>query len=258
MARRPSPSSDDAPTEKIDRSVTAVERTLTILDAFLQHPGPMKLRDIEAATGLFHSVILRYLISFERRRYIHRRPDGAYQLGSRIHQLGQAFERSFDLSVYVQPVLERLSAHSGESVSFYVAEDGKRVCLYRHEPVQTLKVSMSATTLLLPMDMTSTARVLFEFGARPAWREHPADLLVRKSSGIHDPWTASISTPVFNGDQQLVGALTISGPHFRFDIHNADMQRFLLDQAVALSAQLGCLEDVPAFSPARDPIQADT
>lgn len=246
MLPRTSPVKDKTAPEKIDRSVTAAERTLAIIDAFLLSPGPMKLKDIEAATGLFHSVILRYLISLERRRYVHRRPDGSYQLGSRLRQLGQAFEHTFDLAVYLQPVLELISSHSGETVSFYVEEDGKRVCLYRHESAQTLKVSTRAG-VPLPLDETSTGQVLWEFGRTPGWQAHAVDSLVRKSSGIYDTWTASISTPVFGADNQLLGALTISGPHFRFDIENRETHRFLLQQAIALSVQLGC--SAPAPSP---------
>lgn len=46
-----------------DRSVAAAERTLAILDAFAGASRSMSLGDLEQATGLFKSVILRYMIS---------------------------------------------------------------------------------------------------------------------------------------------------------------------------------------------------
>jgi DNA-binding IclR family transcriptional regulator len=45
---------------------------------------------------------------------------------------------------------------------------------------------------------------------------------------------------VLGQDNQLVGALTISGPKLRFDCQDAGVRRFLLEQAVNLAAQLGC------------------
>ncbi|ALM83465.1 IclR family transcriptional regulator [Bordetella sp. N] len=237
MKRTPAPSKE-ATDEKADRSVLAVERTLSILDVFIGHQGPMKLRDIEEATGLFHSVILRYMITLERQRYIHRLADGSYQLGSRVYQLGATYEQQLDLGSYLIPTLEKIAAQTGESACFFKLEHERRLCLYRRESSQTLKVGMRAG-ISLPLDETCTSQVLREFSQDADWRSHSADTLVRHSSGIQDPWTASMSTPVFKADNRLLGALTISGPRFRFDVLDTGTQRLLLQEAISLSERLG-------------------
>lgn len=84
---------------EVDRSVTAVERTLAILDSLLTEPQPLRLKDIERVTGLFHSVILRYMISLERSHYVHKRADGCYVPGPKLFQLGKRYEEVFDLDL---------------------------------------------------------------------------------------------------------------------------------------------------------------
>lgn len=227
-----------APPE-IDRSVASADRTLAILDAFLEQDGPLKLKDLEERTGLFRSVILRYMLSLERLRYVHRRADGRYQLGSRLYQLGQSYEKGFELSAYVLPVLAHIVEVTGESASFYVREGETRLCLYRHDSPHSLRVSVNAGRVV-PLDATSTDQVLRDFADSQGYLKVEADQLVRQSSGILDEWTASISAPVLGQDNQLVGALTISGPKLRFDYQDAGVRRFLLEQAVHLAAQLGC------------------
>lgn len=227
-----------APPE-IDRSVASADRTLSILDAFLSQDGPLKLKDLEEHTGLFRSVILRYMLSLERLRYVHRRADGRYQLGSRLYQLGQSYEKGFELSAYVLPTLAHIVNVTGESASFYVREGETRLCLYRHDSPHSLRVSVNAGRVV-QLDATSTDQVLRDFADGQGYLVASPETLVRQSSGILDEWTASISAPVLGQDNRLVGALTISGPKQRFDSHEAGVQRFLLEQAIGLSANLGC------------------
>ena len=67
-------------TLEVDRTINAAQRTLSILNAFLTRDGPLTLGDLESETGLFKSVILRYMLSLEP-DYVTRRQDGLYQLG---------------------------------------------------------------------------------------------------------------------------------------------------------------------------------
>jgi DNA-binding IclR family transcriptional regulator len=223
----------------VDRSVAAAERTLSILDAFLQQEGPLKLKDIEDATGLFRSVILRYMLSLEGMRYVHRRADGRYQLGSRIYQLGKSYENGFQLSAYVLPVLAKVVEVTGESASFYVREGETRLCLFRHDSPHSLRVSVNAGRVVA-LDATSTDQVLRDFDDGRGYQQHDTASIVRQSTGILDEWTASISAPVLGEGNRLVGALTISGPKQRFDIRNETTRDFLLSQALSLAAALGC------------------
>lgn len=224
---------------EIDRSVAAAERTLAILDAFLDEDGPLKLKDIEEKTGLFRSVILRYMLSLERLHYIYRRADGRYQLGSRLFQLGKSYQQGFQLSAYVLPALSRLVASTGETASFYVREGDSRLCLFRENSPQALRVSVKEGRVI-PLNVASTDLVLKDFDEGLGYGNGAPDSLTRRTSGVVDAWTSSISAPVLGEANALIGALTISGPTQRFDIHDLATHRLLVAEALRIAASLGC------------------
>ncbi len=228
----------------IDRSVKAVKRTLSILDAFIPHPGGITLGELETATGLFKSVILRYMLTFEAERYVFKRPDGLYELGSRAFQLGIAYERTFNLQEHVLPVLEKLTAATLESSTFYVLDGEHRMCLLRKDSPHHIKSSVPVGTLL-PLDDTSSACVLrtFESGLPAKWN-YQNGVFTSTGTGLnrHQPtglMTASISAPVFKHNSQLAGALSISGPVSRFNPEEAATRQLLIDAVKELSYVLG-------------------
>jgi DNA-binding IclR family transcriptional regulator len=220
-----------------DRSVAAAERTLAILDAFSGTGRSMSLGDLEQATGLFKSVILRYMISLERQNYISKLHDGRYRLGPKLMELGHICEESFDILSIVNPALDRIAEETGETISFYVSEGENRVCIARRDSSHSLKVSVRPGSTHA-FDETSISLVLKEFGGSNAHELDERDLF-RATSGVVDVLTCSVSIPVFGASGQFQGALTVSGPIGRFDTQNARMRQKLKAAADGLSLKLG-------------------
>lgn len=230
-------------TTDVDRSVNAVGRTLSILDAFLRHEGPLTLSDLETETGLFKSVILRYMLSLEPMNYVVKRPDGRYQLGSRVYELGCRFELTFNLSEQVMPVLEALTRQTEESASFYVREGDSRLCLLRKDSPLHLKASIAPGTRL-PMDDTATAEVLRTFSMPESFAWSVKKCVFTSARKVNQvtagqELTSSMSAPVLRHGNTLAGALTISGPAGRFDPTIKSTQALLLETAKTLSHALG-------------------
>lgn len=235
------------PRSPVDRSVTAVERTFTILGAFLDGGGILTLPELEQKTGLFKSVIWRYLISFERHGYIFKRDDGKYQLGVTALRLGKTYEKTFDISQHVLPALQRLADATGESASYYVRENDMRLCLYRVEAPRSLRVSVAPGSLW-PLDETATGQIFRRYadGYAPPEDGDPRAFLTH-SVNIGREETSSTSAPVFGLNNTLTGALTVSGPTSRYDSRNNETARgMLVREAAALSARLGALDAYPA------------
>jgi DNA-binding IclR family transcriptional regulator len=232
---------DDA--DRVDRSVNAAGRTLALLNAFIEREGPLTLADLEAETGLFKSVILRYMLSLEAEAFVRKRPDGRYQLGVRSYQLGCKYERSLDLREEVMPMLEWLTQQTQESSSLYVKEGEERVCLLRKDSSRMLKASIPPGTRL-PMDDSATAQVFRKFSAFTPER-WLLDDCVCFTSGLPNAliettrYTASMSAPVFRYGNALAGALTVAGPVVRFDPALPAVRQLLLETAAKLSASLG-------------------
>ena len=76
--------------------VEAVERALTILEAFREGEEALSLAALAEKTGFYKSTILRLAASLERFGYLARTPTGLYRLGPSLWRLGSLYRRSFD------------------------------------------------------------------------------------------------------------------------------------------------------------------
>lgn len=97
--------------------VEAVERALTVLEAFDADRPVMSLAELANATGFYKSTLLRLLGSLSRFDYVRRDADGLWQLGETPGRLSRRQDPLRLLAVRVQPVLDRLASRLGETAS---------------------------------------------------------------------------------------------------------------------------------------------
>lgn len=221
-----------------DRSVAAAERSLVLLEAFLDG-GALTLSDLEARTGLFKSVILRYMISFEGRGFVRKGADGRYCLGPKAFQLGKAFESTFNMSSILQPSLDRLTHLTGKSASIYIREGDWRICWLRAEPDRSVRVSVPPGTRR-PIDETASSLTFKRYEKKSSLDLEtlsPADIAA--TAGMGDPLLASMAVPVFGPDNNLVGVMMLSGIKGDFDLRSTTLRTLLCEEAMAASRSLG-------------------
>ncbi|WP_250535154.1 helix-turn-helix domain-containing protein [Caballeronia sp. AZ10_KS36] len=225
--------------EQIDRSVAAVDRTLSLLEAFMGQPGGRSLSELEERTGLFKSVILRYMLSLEARGFVHKEQNGMYRLGYKAAQLGRAFESSVELVSTLRPVVERLSEKTSASASVYVRDGDARLCLLRAEPERDVRVAIRAGTRR-PMDKSASSLAFKRFERKTVQAFATAGVAgIASSSGVGDPLLASMAAPLFGVSDAFVGVLTLSGVIGHFDVDDERIRSLLFDEALAASALLG-------------------
>jgi DNA-binding IclR family transcriptional regulator len=245
-----------------DRIVLGAERSLAILSAFIDAPSPLSLTELEERTGLFKSVICRYMLSFVKHGYVVQMQDSSYQLGPRAFQLGKAFEEKFSYADFILPSLEKIVKDTGESACFYIRQQDKRLCLYAVESGQSVKATVK-TGSLFAIDKTSSSQVL-RFFSVPDNHAKSDGRYVCISTGINNLLSSSMAVPVFGAGNAFLGSLTIFGLSQRFDPSNSEMIRAsLLTAAQDLSARLGAqgvyvnpnseIFDELALHPERDP-----
>lgn len=221
-----------------EQRVDAVERALSILDAFTTGDPSLSLSEIAERTGLYPSTILRLAASLARFGYLHREPQGRFRLGPTPLRLGILYREAFRMTDYVRPVLAKLVEITNETAAFYVREGDKRICLYRHHTPQLIRHHLEEGTEL-PLDRGASAHVLVAFGGEGG------DLSVRRrgyavSLGERDPQTAAIAAPVFGPGQRLAGSLGITGLLSRFQEADVDkLASVVVDHADQLSRVLG-------------------
>lgn len=197
--------------------VEAVERALTILEAFEEPGQELSLAELSAFTGLYKSTILRLCGSLERFGYLHRRVDGKFRLGAGLWRLGSLYRKEYLSAAVVRPALTQLRELSGETASFYIRDGNHRICLYRLNANQPIRHHLEEGERL-PLQNGAAGRLLLAHTEQ----DHPGAAEIREagftiSLGERDPDIGAIAVPVFNQVGMIAGALTVSGLKERFD-----------------------------------------
>lgn len=218
--------------------VAAVDRALSILQAFTHQRPVLSLAELSRKTELYKSTILRLLGSLEKSYIVVQRADGNYQLGPGLLELSSVYQDSFDLRQFVHPTLERLVAETGEGASFFIRVAEMQMCLFRVDGSHTIRDYTIRLGDRRPLDKGASAEAFrkFELDRGP----YRSEDLVVGSFGSVTPEMAALAAPVFGGGNDLVGVLTLSGPISRFDDTRVEqLKPVLAEQAVTLSRMLG-------------------
>ncbi|WP_422368434.1 IclR family transcriptional regulator [Pelagibius sp.] len=217
-----------------DDRVAAVERALTILEAFAEGAGELSLAELAARTGFYKSTILRLIASLERFGYILRTPAGRYRLGPSLARLGVLYRDERNLEPILRPALRRLRDDSGETASLYVGSGLTRTCLYRENSVRELRHHLEEGARL-PLALGAAGKVLRAYADE-------ADETLRRvrrdgyalSLGERDPNIAAVAVPLLDGTGRLLGALCLSGLAAQFTLGHQRRCRDLLLEAAAV------------------------
>ena len=193
-----------------ENRVEAVERALSILEAFTEDDRFLTLAALSERTKLYKSTILRLIGSLERFGYIGRAADGTYHLGPSLWRLGSLYRSAHDLGEFIRPQLRILVEKTGETAAFFVRAGNQRMCLYRLNSTKPIRHHLDEG-VLLPLDRGGTGRVLLAYSGEPG---EPYDQIREQgyyfSKGERDPDVGAIAVPVFDRRGNLRGALAIS------------------------------------------------
>jgi len=191
--------------------VAAVDNAISLLNAFSASEPRLTLTQLAARTGFSKSTAYRMTGSLIHFGLLVRGEDGVYRLGPALLRLGRIYELSFNLAEIIRPVLARLVAETRHTAVFYIRENDKRVCLYRHNAPQVF-VSNVHEGSYLPLDRGAPGRVLLAFSGEPGQIYDE----VRRNGyfltyGDRDPAGGGAAAPVFGQGGKLVGALGLFG-----------------------------------------------
>lgn len=216
--------------------VAAVDRALTVLRAISSNTSPVTLAEIARATGYYKSTLLRLLTSLERSALVVRRSNGSYAIGPYAHELGRAYESTYQLEAVLKPLLNQLVEQGSESASFHVHHDDMhRLCLLRidsrHSTLDRIDVGD-----LLPLDRGAAGRLITTFhntGVAPS-----ADTVLATSIGERDADCAAVAAAIFGSGNEFLGAISLSGPKERFTEESIARQREILSHAARRATEL--------------------
>lgn len=225
-----------------DRSGT-VGKALGVLTLLGKYPHGATTAQIAEETGYPFSTAYRLLNTLVETGFATYDPhDKRYQLGLRVYQLGQkvAHHRGFEGAAV--PVLQRLTAITGESSVLHVLDGDQSLTVHKVDGPQFRTTTDPGDRS--PLHTTASGKVLLAY-AEPALREHllaTIDLAPRTEHSITDRavlarqveqiraqgWAAqseendlgmtAIAAPVLSAANRLIGAVTLAAPKFRADL----------------------------------------
>ena len=195
--------------------VAVLDRAFSLLAAFGAMDAALTLTELSRRTGLYKSTVLRLLSALEHGGFIRKLADGQYAVGPQPLRLASIYQRSFQVGHVVEPILKQLSVATGETASFYVRQEDRRIALFRVEPSRAVRASVQVGQEY-PVAQGASGKVLLAFSL-PAPPEYQAvrERFWAVSYGERDPETASVAAPVFGVTGELQGALAIAGPRVR-------------------------------------------
>ena len=220
-------------------SVRSLERALDLLEALDRLRGPTGVRALEETTHIPKATAQRLLDVLQRRGYA-QKDRGRYSLAVGVVRLARGFLAGDNLAAVALPVLQQLTALSGETCGLYIRQGRDRILVQRVESPHPLR-HHTPIGERLPLHIGASGHVLCA--------GMPDDLLhryletlgpIRLASGeelsrkeflarIHQvrlqgyamrfderfAGIGSVAAPVIRGDNTVVAAINIAGPSSR-------------------------------------------
>ena len=230
---------------KGEYAIQTVTNALRLLEEF-QDAEELGVTHLSRRLDLHKNNVFRLLATLEQRGYVDQSPETErYRLGVRTLELGRAFTRSRSLLQRARPILRALAGALGESAHLGVLRGFEVVHLDGAAP-DRLVLSRVRVGWRLPAHCTALGKALLGCApesVREAFdrtvvadgleRRTPATIADRDKFFEHlrtvavqgfavdaeecEEGLCCVAAPVYDGEGDLVAALSVSGPAFRLD-----------------------------------------
>ena len=243
-------------------NIRAVTRAIDLLNALGDQPGPRGLSKLARQTGLPPSTALRYLEVLRERRLIQRSPDGDYELGARLFELGFAFARRVALWDQAQALAGDLATYAKETASVGILDDGQILYIAiangqkklgiqsnpgTHHPVHCTALGKA---ILATMPWTAVERLLQSRPVEPitdktitesSQLRRDLELTARRGYAVDDEertvGVICIGAAIRDVSGSVAGAISISGPKSRLTSQKLESYGLLVKARAAEASQ---------------------
>lgn len=139
LSDRPAAAAPDAAPpaeEKADRGgIQSIERAFAILEEIARHRAGVSLAELSKRLGLHSSTAFHLVQTMVGLGYVRQMPDSRrYRIGRPVFALANACLDDIELTTLATPVLEALSASTGETAHFGVRSGGGEVVVVAKTP----------------------------------------------------------------------------------------------------------------------------
>ena len=258
---------EQKPVARAEAAVQSVDRALLVLE-ILAALGQAGATEIAAELGVHKSTVSRLITVLESRGYVEQTSErGKYRLGFAISRLARAGSGHLDLVKLSQDVCDALAPDVAETTNLAILDEARIVNIVEAiGPEQiTLRTWVGQSC---PAHATSSGKVLLA-GLEPAEVRNrlPATLesftvntvvrisdLERELAAVRERGWATVveeleiglnavSAPVYDSGSNVVAALSVSGPAYRFGADRfSEVAKKTKAAAEVISRRLGWVE----------------
>ncbi|MGB7802900.1 HTH-type transcriptional repressor AllR [Buttiauxella sp.] len=263
LRRRGRPSQPESGTQK---GAQALERGIAILQYLAQAGGSSSVTDIAETLELPLSTTFRLLKVLENADFIYQDSQlGWWHIGLGVFNVGAAYIHNRDVLSVAAPFMRRLMMHSGETVNVAIRNGGEAVLIGQLE-CQSMVRMCAPLGSRLPLHASGAGKALLY----PLVEEELLDLIVKTGLKSFTPGTLAdlnqlkkdlqlsrercyvidseehvvglncIASPIYDSTENVVAAISISGPASRLTPERfTSLGELVRDTAIDISAALG-------------------
>lgn len=260
---------EPAETPKERGGIQSLERAFAILEEVARNRDGINLADLSKNVGLHNSTTFHLVKTMTQLGYISQvRDSKRYRIGSKLFTLAAGALDESTLLALATPVLETLTAATGESAHFAIRSGNEIIVIARTAGSGLLQL-VDRTGSQRPAHATALGKVLLAalsdtqvrlFLGETDLRKYTAktivepDALLREidqarrkgiayDDGEFDEEVRCVAVPVHDFAGRVAGAIGISGAVWRLSLQSLqEKAKQVRDAAAALSAQLGYQE----------------
>ncbi len=212
-----------------------VVRAIKVVNYLNEVPSPQGVSEISKALGLSSTIVHRLLATLKSEGMVFQDPrTKLYTLGPIFLDYANKIITEVPIAPVIEPWLIKLRDVTGETTGFYVPNGQVRVCVLEYESQQEIRRSVGVGKRL-PLQAGASGRAILSFQSEdlqerilgsvsPDERNSIRKLLDEtRANGFAineeeiSPNVSALSAPVFDQHHRIIGALSISGPSFRWN-----------------------------------------
>ncbi len=249
-----------------NEKLQTIDRLIQIMDCFTIDQNEFGVREVSRLTGLSPSACGRLMQALRNQGMLIQHEDSkAYSIGPKSLRWAEVYTTNLDIRNVALPVINELLIETKETISLYILDGDDRLCVERMESAQNVRI-VARIGRRLPLYAGSAGKLLLAFlpekrqeeilsrtKLQPFTVKTISDInklreelkIIRKqgyafSDGEWVEDAAGIAAPIFDIKGDIIAALTVSGPSFRFTKEKIAFHKInVLRAAEEISKDLG-------------------
>jgi len=247
------------------QTLGSLRKALIVIDQLAVDGQDVGVSELARRTGLAKNQVYRILKTLEEFDYIHQCENRSYQLSFKFVEIGQGILRDTDLRQIALPMMKSVRDATGETVNL-IARDGlQAACIGQAESAAAVRMSAQvgrrfpihggacpkAIFAHQPDDVVTTS--LERYGMHQYTSSTITDIATLRrvyeqirrvgfaeSNEDTDEHVYAVGVPITNRDGDVIAAMSVAGPMFRFDRSRRDpVVKLLCATCNQISALLG-------------------